>query len=360
MEFVPAFVFARSGAIDGGYMSVGSAARDRMYHVDVAKGACIFLVVLGHSGLFSQMKAANEMLALFRMPLFFFLSGVFVSASKGWKYYVFDKADHLLKPYLSFSVLVLILGFVSGSDWFSAYSLLGVIYATGATIRWIPAWFLPHLYVSTFLVWIFCLCLNRFDVSNRSGLIFAFSVYWVGIFLMRVSPAGWVLYSDMNQNGVLPITLNSLFVSASFMLFGFYSRGKVFDFSLSAKFFLFCAVVFLGVAFFGGVRLDLSNGVVVRPFFSLLCAGLGGYSLFSISVFMSRFLVFRSLFCLLGRASLFVLLFHMPLGRWLEKLMGEGCWVLLVSFFFSLFFPVFIRIFVLNSPVVARFFLPKG
>lgn len=49
----------------------------RIDFVDLTKGVCIILVVMAHVGGAFEQLDTNSMLSCFRMPLYFFISGVF-------------------------------------------------------------------------------------------------------------------------------------------------------------------------------------------------------------------------------------------------------------------------------------------
>lgn len=59
----------------------------RLKEIDVAKGICILLMVIGHSGLTGTL---NDMIYAFHMPFFFFISGVTTNVDRPIK--VFTKA----------------------------------------------------------------------------------------------------------------------------------------------------------------------------------------------------------------------------------------------------------------------------
>ena len=74
---------------------------ERNQTIDIAKGAWILLVVLGHNPLVWEEKGElYRVIFSFHMPLFFFLSGVFLNPDKGWGDTVREKTDALLKPYV--------------------------------------------------------------------------------------------------------------------------------------------------------------------------------------------------------------------------------------------------------------------
>ena len=98
-------------------MSEKSSSNQRVVWVDYAKGIGIFLVVLGHTirGLVhssilepsTAVQAVDRWIYAFHMPLFFFISGLFIyrSASKPLKDFLVDKLQVIAYPYLVWSVL---------------------------------------------------------------------------------------------------------------------------------------------------------------------------------------------------------------------------------------------------------------
>src|SRR5690348_12784027 len=68
--------------------------------IDVAKGIGIFFVVLGHNWLSTHEKSElSRVIFSFHMPLFFFLSGIFLRTSDCILHFAKVRAASLLKPY---------------------------------------------------------------------------------------------------------------------------------------------------------------------------------------------------------------------------------------------------------------------
>ncbi len=73
--------------------------KDRYLHIDIAKGISICLVAMFHSQLGNYYPSIIDPMGLFRMPLFFLLSGIFFSWNPEPHYFFTKKFDSLLKPY---------------------------------------------------------------------------------------------------------------------------------------------------------------------------------------------------------------------------------------------------------------------
>lgn len=56
----------------------------RIEYIDLMKGICIVLIIFIHCGVTSPSERMNEMLADFRVPLYFFLSGLFFKEYGGF------------------------------------------------------------------------------------------------------------------------------------------------------------------------------------------------------------------------------------------------------------------------------------
>ena len=91
---------------------------NRLKHLDIARGICIFFVVLGHA-IIPSIRNNNKILEYiykyiysFHMPVFFIISGI-IFENNVYKYdsklqFLKKKAKLLLVPYLTFSVITYI------------------------------------------------------------------------------------------------------------------------------------------------------------------------------------------------------------------------------------------------------------
>ena len=74
----------------------------RIDFVDLTKGVCIILVVMAHVGGAFEQLDTNSMLSCFRMPLYFFISGVFFKSYEGLFGFILRKINKLIIPFLFF------------------------------------------------------------------------------------------------------------------------------------------------------------------------------------------------------------------------------------------------------------------
>jgi fucose 4-O-acetylase-like acetyltransferase len=74
----------------------------RIDFVDLTKGICIILVVMAHiDGAFAKFDESS-MISCFRMPLYFFISGIFFKSYEGFAGFLIRKINKLLIPFTFF------------------------------------------------------------------------------------------------------------------------------------------------------------------------------------------------------------------------------------------------------------------
>lgn len=141
--------FPQAGA--GGFDAVPGQARPdarlapgRLPWLDVAKGAAMVLVVVGHNELLAAASPLlNQAIFAFHVPLFFMLSGMTLPGCTLRALAL--RCLALLWVYVPLALLPLPKLLLSGQAP-SAWDLLaGMAYGTGLTILAVPLWFLPCL-----------------------------------------------------------------------------------------------------------------------------------------------------------------------------------------------------------------------
>ena len=134
--------------------------------VDYGKGIGIILVVYGHllsSGFHAGLNIPERFFILsdsivysFHMPLFFFLSGLFVEGSfqkRGARNYLFDKFSRIAYPYLIWSVLQVSVEVIFSSQTqkgTSLANLLAIPYKPWGQFWFVYALFVMHITYTVF------------------------------------------------------------------------------------------------------------------------------------------------------------------------------------------------------------------
>jgi len=124
-------------------------SKNRIEYIDLAKGSCIILVVAYHiQKAYSIFTPIDEYIGVFRMPLYFFLSGLFFKSYGGFLQFLKKKVNRLLIPFLFFYFLSVAIQFAvsikNGQplDWSLCYLFIVDKYFFN-----VPIWFLWCLFV---------------------------------------------------------------------------------------------------------------------------------------------------------------------------------------------------------------------
>lgn len=159
----------------------------RLGWVDYAKGIGIFLVVLGHTlrGLVTSsildsaaVQAVDQWIYAFHMPLFFFLSGLFIHRSSGkpFKTFLVEKLQVIAYPYIVWSVLQEVFRVASGRNIGLVVDLWRIVYQPVMQF-----WFLYVLLLMSIGYAVF----QKFRISAKAFLLFlpcfTLPMCWVSI-----------------------------------------------------------------------------------------------------------------------------------------------------------------------------------
>ncbi len=298
-------------------------SRNRLPMIDIAKGIGILLIVLGHSASFEHhFPHLNDTLRSIRIPFFFFMSGVtFSVGARSLTDIAILRADAWLKPY---AVTVLLFGmidiFIRGTESYTTV-FLGLVYATGFTLSPSALWFLPHLW----LIYVACSALmiygSKLIDSPIKKILLLSTIVVAGAYLMdafdsdRYSTKRFALQGfdeDLLLFG-LPFSADLLPLTCAFFLLGNFLSHHVKVFRLD----LFKAILaFAGVVvsrYFFDFSMDLNYRRYDNVIVTTLQAFFGIYFLLSASLALTKIRAFANALTYVGRTSLFILLFHMPI-----------------------------------------------
>lgn len=170
--------------------------QNRLEYIDIAKGIAMICIILGHVGI----SDINKVVYTFHVPIFFFITGYFVSNKRSTGEFCKNKARTLLVPYYVTCAVIIVVGVIKGyflgdaSGAFSRWAYAS-IYAAGDTYK--EPFFIPQI----------------------GAIWFLWATFWGSIFL-RIS---------LNMKKAVRIA----FIAGLFV-FGYYSRS-IFWFPLSIQ-----------------------------------------------------------------------------------------------------------------------------
>ncbi len=118
--------------------------KERLYWIDVAKGISMLLIVLGHVVTWKEAQIYVNAINFFHVPIWIFLSALFLKPSEAFGTFIKKKASRLLKPYYIYGALIMLIHVYDTNGYINIF--LGGRKA-GAI------WFLPLLFSTTLIAY---------------------------------------------------------------------------------------------------------------------------------------------------------------------------------------------------------------
>lgn len=337
----------------------------RIEYIDIAKGIGILLVVLAHNDFGYISAFGYQVIYSFHMPLFFFLSGYFIKATIPFIEFFKKRYHALLKPFL-FTLFIIYFTSVSFEKMAFGTALRRItksLYGTGVYIDWVQLWFLPHLFVVSLYAFTFIVIVNRLQNRwLRWGILIGTLALSIP-FLTTFYPFSVSLFGREYELFGLPFSLDLVLLSGFFFILGSEIRQitseKTFD-----NYFLLAGT---------GISLFLLNYFFTSPidfntrtYDSLLInttqAIIGIFFVLAVSRQIEIHTDWlASLFKYLGRISLIILIFHVPIQDfWGQKFLAStdnlplSIWV---GFFMGVGGSILIHeLFIRRNPVASYWF----
>ena len=176
--------------------NASKSAAGRLRFVDIAKGISIICIILGHLGIHN----ITRVVFTFHVPIFFLITGYFVSTKEGIRNFAIKKAKTLLVPYFVTSLVMIAVA-------------AGIGLSDGSALHNVKEWTYAALYASG----------GRYDkpfyIKEIGAIWFLWASFWGCLFLR----------ASLELEAHLRIV-----VIAALFAFGYYSRN-LFWFPLSIQ-----------------------------------------------------------------------------------------------------------------------------
>lgn len=301
-------------------------SRARVEYIDIAKGIGILLVALAHADVSLVSPYLHRFIYSFHMPLFFFLSGYFFNPEVPFWALLKKRFNTILKPYLVTILLIYIVSLSFTNMRFATVfgRIAKSLYATGYYIDWVQLWFLPSLFVTSLFAFLFYrLVLSRIDNRYLRWLVLlglpAIAVPFLDVFYpFSVSLLGkeYELYG-------LPFSLDLVFLSGFFYILGNEIRQASSEKTFGNLWILLgTGIGLILLTLFFPHRSDFNTRVFESFPINTTETILG--ILFTLSVSKQidlRTTRLASALKYIGQASLFILIFHVPIQEyWAPKI----------------------------------------
>jgi fucose 4-O-acetylase-like acetyltransferase len=295
----------------------------RLTMIDIAKGIGILLIVFGHEAnlgyLFPELR---EILRSIRMPFFFFLSGVTFSVGRrSVSEVAVLRADAWLKPYVVTALLFGLINIFIYQTHDYENVALGIAYGTGFTLSPTAIWFLPHLWLLYVTSTALLLHGQSLIDSPRKRLLVLLFLMVCGYCLLGYfdsnenNPQRWVAkgFEDNLVTFGLPFSADLLPISMACFLFGNFFSKEVKTFQFNIVWMGLAALSFAVMRISFHYSMDLNYRRYDHLFVTTAQAVAGIYLFLGLSRLLSKSNYVSQKLIYIGRGSLFILLFHMPI-----------------------------------------------
>ena len=301
-------------------------SRERVEYIDIARGIGILLVALAHADVSIFSPYLHKFIYSFHMPLFFFLSGYFFNPDLPFRAFLKKRSSAILKPYFVTIILIYIASLSFTNMRFATVisRIAKSLYATGYYIDWVQLWFLPSLFVtSLFAFIIYRLVLMR--MSNRYVCwLILLGVQAIGVATLGVFyPFSVSLLGKQYELYGLPFNLDLVLLSGFFYILGNEIRQATSEKTFSNIWILLGTgggLILLTLLF--KQRIDFNTRVFESFPINTVEAILG--ILFTLAASKQidlRTTWLASALKYIGQASLFILIFHVPIQEfWAPKI----------------------------------------
>jgi fucose 4-O-acetylase-like acetyltransferase len=309
------------------------------------------------------------------MPLFFFLSGYFFNPETPFLRLLKKRFNSILKPYL-FTILLIYIVSLSFTNMRFATAfgrILKSLYATGYYIDWVQLWFLPSLFVTSLFAFIFYrIILIRLNNRYARWMILLAVQATAIVFLDVFYPFSVSLLGKEYELFGLPFSLDLVLLSGFFYILGveirYATTEKIFG-SLWMLLGTGGGLILLTLLF--PQRIDFNTRLFESFPINTAEAILGIMFTLAVSKQIDlRTTRLASGLKYIGQASLFILIFHVPIQEfWAPKILfvtNLQAFSILSGFVISIMISLgFYSIFVEQNPIALFWYgrksvLPKG
>ena len=295
-------------------------AKKRIEFIDLAKGLCIFLVVLAHvmSSFDLENYPLRDAMGMFRMPLYFFLSGLFFSTYENYRGFLKRKTNKLLIPFLAWYLLTVAIpvniAALLGKNGYGGFqSLIDFIWPERIFYNG-AIWFLWGLFIMNNIFYGIYLLSRRLSQKHMVALICLFS--------LLVGCAGYALFRPLRIN--LPANIDSAMTALPFFVAGYLFRRytNLLQPNKYDKYNWLFVILFFAVVILLARYVNYSRNQYSVDIFSLYAGGLLGTLGI---ILLSKILKKLPLLSYCGRYSIMILVIHVLVIKAVKPLILHFC-----------------------------------
>lgn len=293
--------------------------------LDIAKGLGILLVVIGHHPWVVETRSLSRLIFTFHVPLFIFLSGVFMQDRLALWPTAKGRARVLLKPYFVIMIGLLLVDVALRGRGVSE-RLESLLYGTGGTLTWIPLWFLPYLWLVTLASLLIWRATSFGSLGRAARLVWLALILVAGVWALRtVAASDRVLFDHPIAVAGLPWSLDLVLIGVFYFLLGRWCRDMLVGITFSAWKFWVSLLAFAVLYWATRASMDLNMRGYDNLVLSTVAALLGISMTVQCSAWLVRCKRVSQALRYIGQATLIILIFHsIPQQRTFELLQAHA------------------------------------
>jgi fucose 4-O-acetylase-like acetyltransferase len=337
----------------------------RIEYIDIAKGIGILTVVMAHNDFGYISAFGYKVIYSFHMPLFFFLSGYFLNAGIGFWNFFKKRFNSIMKPYF-FTLFLIYAGSISfGKMGFEMAlgRIVKAMYGTGRYIDWVQLWFLPHLFVVSLYAFLFYALFKRFNNKLVIWIALFLTLGIASLFLKSFYPFSISLMGKSYELYGLPYSLDLVLLSGFFFILGSEIRQLSSDHLFGNTWvFLITGIGVILLNILIAAKIDFNT----RTYESFVLDTLEAVTGIAFVLALSRQIELRTdrlawFFKYLGRISLIILIFHVPIqdfwGQKVRAVTDNTALSIWIGFFMGVLGPILIyELFIKRNPIASFWF----
>lgn len=271
------------------FFSMNKSSRN--ISLDIARGICIFLIVLSHS--FCTWKSYYT---FYYVQVFFFLSGVFFNYTHTLENSLYKKVKSLIFPYVFFSIIYSLLVLITGRATIENLH----IYDPDSFDNG-PQWFLISLFTS----FLFLLTINQIGKNKYITIIICVSFFILGYYFLALHKIDDYTQYTKSILCIPFLLLGSLYLKYEPII----KKYKYYLLFISA------IICFILVRFFHIFVIIRWLQIPSNPILYLFASTIGILFIISLSLSFCKIKLLNKVFSFWGRNSLFILCIHWPIVR---------------------------------------------
>ncbi len=302
--------------------------------IDIMKGILIILVVYGHCNL-----PGTHFLYLFHMPVFFMISGYFINSTyleSKEQFFIFLKKRliSLWLPYFLFNGIGCLLNnffvkiyFLSENERKTIKNIIidfvkTFFFRGGATNIGGATWFLRILFESLFVFMIVYKVVILIISNTREKKLYSIMILGIIFFLVLFFLRRILTYNIIDDLKKIVLVLPLLFMG--YVIRFLFDRNNRHNISKCVSIYTFFSFLFLFFLNKSG-SIEIAANIITNPLYFIICSVCGWFFIYGLSFFISKVRYLNTFIEIIGKSSLYILLFHFLIFKFVNLFIVVLC-----------------------------------